>query len=912
LRRVGDCLHHRGPDYRGYFFDASAGVGIAHTRLSILDLSAAGNQPMRSDDGRIVLAYNGEIYNFAALRRELETGGSRFRSRCDTEVVLRAYERWGRDCVDRFCGMFALAVWDAHSAEWFLARDPMGMKPLYYAVDPPGLKGFFFASELKAFREMPGFIPRLSPLALTSFLEFGYTFDLHQTAYEGVLKMPPGHRLVVRGGRAGDPEPYFTVPPRALSVSDVEPIRARDHLFDTLSTVVEQHLVADVPVGILLSGGLDSSIVAALASRHTRTTTICMGFDGSQLDERPYAASVARHIGSDHHDVLISARDVREGLPEAIGVFDDLFDDWGAITTRLLYLKCRQMGIKVVLVGEGSDEIFGGYDTFRKAPLYRGPQAWRLLKLWHCYGNRRYGRTMGPFANIMRGYLRESGDDWFHAVRLFESRHQLPNNYVMKVDKASMSVSVEARAPYLDRRVAEIACRLPYEVLRKGGMNKAILREMAAERSLLPPATFNRPKVGGAIAMNWMDDDAAFRAFGRDVVLDRSAEWTDRLGLRRAMEDYFDKGVKGYAFPHPLSLFRVLAWRLMQLNLWSRIYLSTPSVVPLTQCAGVPAVEERPAVVAGLVSVIIPVYNRADLVRRAVKSVISQTYRPVEIILVDDGSTDDTPRCLAELARDHADIVRVVQQANGGPGRARETGRLLVRGEFVQYLDSDDELLPDKFASQVAALRARPDCGVAYGPTMTRTLEGTVCTMPRKRTGQQADSMFPAFLMDRWWDTVTPLYRRSVVDAAGPWLPLSSEEDWAYDCQVAAIGVRLAWIPHAVAIYQAHTLGGLSPRGAQPAGLLDRAQAYDSILDSAIHAGVKPSTIERKHFAKAAFLLGRQCGAAGLVEQSREMLALAAKADPENLGHSLRLHVYAALARLFGWDVVGRLVCRFF
>ena len=910
LTRLGDALHHRGPDDRGYYLDPDTGVGFAHNRLSIIDLTAGGHQPMLSADGNVVLVYNGEVYNFQELRRDLEAAGHAFHSRCDTEVVLRAYERWGRDCVRRFCGMFALAIWDRRAQELFLARDPMGMKPLYYAVDPPGLKGFYFASELKAFRSLAGFRPQMSPLALRSFLEFGYTFDLHETAYQGVRKLPPGHTLVVRGGYPGVPAAYFVPPCRPASPGDLDVAAERTRLLQTLSTVVEQHLVADVPVGVLLSGGLDSSMVAALAARNRRLTTITMGFAGSGLDERPYGAAVARHLGSDHHEVLISAQDVHEALSDTVEVFDDLFDDWGTITTRLLYLRCREMGIKVVLVGEGSDEVFGGYGTFRDVPGFRGPQAWRLLKLWHRYGNRRYGRTMAPFSGLMRDFLRDSHDDWFHSVRLFECRHQLPNNYVMKVDKASMGVSVEARAPYLDRRVAEVALRLPRELLQRGQASKAILREAAAESGLLPPETYNRLKVGGAIAMNWMDDDAAFREFARAVVLDTQADWTDRLGLRPAMEDYFDHGRQGYRTPHPLSLFRILAWRLMQLNLWSSRYLSVPSSPARGSGVSAPSLCRPPEEVAGLVSVIIPVFNRPLRVRRAVQSVVAQTYRPVEIILVDDGSTDSTPAVVEALAREHPGMLRVVHKANGGPGLAREAGRQIARGEFIQYLDSDDELLPTKFALQVAALKDRPECGVCYGPTLTRDADGILHGEFRKRTGEELDAMFPAFLMERVWETSTPLFRRSVVEAAGPWRALSSDEDWEHDCRVAALGTRLAWVPEPIAVMHVGSPGGLSPRGATPSGLDDRAIAYHSILESAERAGVPPSAPERQHFAKAAFLLARQCGAAGLARQSRDLADLAARADPVLLAQSARYRAYVALARLLGWRLVGRVACR--
>jgi asparagine synthase (glutamine-hydrolysing) len=571
LERMADALRHRGPDDRGYFEDPEVGLGLAHNRLSILDLTAAGHQPMIGRDGRVVLVYNGELYNFKELRRELEAAGHVFHSRCDTEVILRAYEEWGEDCVTRFCGMFALAIWDADKREILLARDPLGMKPLYYTTGIEGCPGFFFSSELKAFRAIPGFRPRMERGALTSFMEFGYVFDTHRTAFRDVFKMPPGHFLRVQaGGRVEAPRPYYAAPSRPDPVPEAEMPARRAELFEILDTVVAQHLVADVPVGVLLSGGLDSSLIAALASRHAALTTCCMGFEGAAFDERPFARRMAGHIGSTHHEITITPAEVREHLMETIPVFDDLFDDWGTVSTRLLYKKCREMGIKVALVGEGSDELFGGYPVFPAALVGRGPALWRGLRLWHYYGNRRYGRTFVPYFDLLRGFLRESGGDWFHSVRLFEIRRQLPNQYEMKVDKASMSVSVEARAPFLDRRIADLACRLPASVLLRGAHKKVVLREIAAEQGLLPPEILERIKFGGSIAMTWMDDDPAFRAHAREVVLGPAAEWTDRLGLRRAMTDYFDRGRQGYAFPHPLSLFRILAWRLMQLELWSR------------------------------------------------------------------------------------------------------------------------------------------------------------------------------------------------------------------------------------------------------------------------------------------------------------------------------------------------------
>lgn len=572
LTAMADAIAHRGPDDRGYFVDPDRGVGLAHNRLSILDLTAAGHQPMTSEDGGTVLVYNGELYNFRELRAELERLGHRFRSRCDTEVVLRAFLQWGAACLDRFRGMFALAVWSRASGELLLARDPTGIKPLYHA-ELPGGQGFVFASEIKALLALPGFRPRLDRSSLRQFLEFGYTFDDHATSLEGVRKLPPGHLLKVTGGRPGEPRAYF----RPSAPGDGGDGGARglqereEELFSTLSEVVDQHLVADVPVALLLSGGLDSSILAALAARGRPVTTITMGFAESGVDERPHARRVAEHIGSDHREVTIHPADVRRDLEQVTWYFDDLFADWGLVSTRLLYQRCRDQGIKVVLVGEGADELWGGYPIFEAALRQKGPMAWRLFQLYRRYAGRRYGSQFPAFLSLMRRYLDEGDGDLFHAVRLFESRNQLPNQYVMKVDKASMSVSVEARAPFLDRRVAELAYRTPADRLLAGGADKALLRSMAERFEVLPRDIVRRPKFGASIAANWMDESESFRAYARQVILDDDG-WTDELGLRGAMTDYFSGRRQGYGFPRPISIFSNLAWRLLLLNLWSRHY----------------------------------------------------------------------------------------------------------------------------------------------------------------------------------------------------------------------------------------------------------------------------------------------------------------------------------------------------
>lgn len=571
LNEMARTIIHRGPDDHGKFIDKSDNVALAHNRLSIIDLTAAGHQPMISEDGRSVLSYNGELYNFQALKIELMNAGQTFRSRTDTEVVLKALCQWGEKALDHFCGMFALAFWSADDATLLLARDPLGMKPLYY-TPLPGANGIAFASEIKAFLKLPGFRARMDSDSLNQFLEFGYTFIGNGTSLRGVRKVLPGECIKLLDGKIISRLRYYK-PPGPNHAN----IRMKDRateLHDCLEKVVAEHLVADVPVGLLLSGGLDSSLVAALAARQTKVATISMGFAESTLDERHFARIVSKHIGTDHREILITPQEIVNSIEEAIWTFDDLFADWGTISTRLMYLKCREQGLKVVLVGEGSDELFGGYPSFAAAVSLRGPKLWRLFMLYRRYAGRRYGRLFGDFAKIMSAYLREGSNSLFHAVRLFEARNQLPNNYVMKVDKASMAVSVEARAPYLDRRVTDIAFATPQSCLLHAGTNKFLLREVARRFQLLPDEIIDRPKFGGSMAMSWIDEVPTFRDYARQVVLDPNG-WIDELGLRRAMTEYFDGRRNGYRFPYAISIFKNLAWRLFQLNLWSKKYLKT-------------------------------------------------------------------------------------------------------------------------------------------------------------------------------------------------------------------------------------------------------------------------------------------------------------------------------------------------
>lgn len=308
----------------------------------------------------------------------------------------------------------------------------------------------------------------------------------------------------------------------------------------------------------------------------------------------------------------------------------------------------------------------------------------------------------------------------------------------------------------------------------------------------------------------------------------------------------------------------------------------------------------------GLVSTIIPVFNRPRQLLEAVASVLAQDYRPVEILIVDDGSTDETASVADRLGADHPE-VRVLHQPNGGPGRAREAGRQRAQGEFIQYLDSDDLLLPGKFSAQVAGLRARPECGVSYGWTRFRSASGVTAPEPWKRSGRAVETMFPSFLQGRWWDTPTPLYRRSVCDAAGPWAELWLEEDWEYDCRVAALGTRLHHHPAFVAEVR-ELPERLSGQPHDPRRLEQRSRSHDLILTHARRAGLGPDLPEMQHFARELFLLARQCGAAGLAAGSQRLFVLAREASGSR-GAGLDFLLYRSLATLAGWRLAGKLAC---
>jgi len=309
----------------------------------------------------------------------------------------------------------------------------------------------------------------------------------------------------------------------------------------------------------------------------------------------------------------------------------------------------------------------------------------------------------------------------------------------------------------------------------------------------------------------------------------------------------------------------------------------------------------------GLITTIVPVYNRPTQLKTALNSVLTQDYPDIEIIVVDDGSTDHTLAVAQQFASNYSRVVRVVTQPNDGPGAARERGRLLAQGEFIQYLDSDDILLPGKFRAQVAALLSHPECDVAYGMTRFRDMNGLLSPKPWKDSGFARATMFPSFLLDRWWDTPTPLYRRDICDRAGPWTNLRLEEDWEYDCRIASLGARLAWVEQYVSEVRDHAGERLCRgTGLDPQRLRQRAASHALILSHAQRAGISSDAPEMQHFARALFLLSRQCGAAGLPVESRRLFELSRQACGEQRSRGVDYRAYQAVARVAGWQATGR------
>ncbi|WP_026035931.1 asparagine synthase (glutamine-hydrolyzing) [Cupriavidus sp. BIS7] len=558
------ALVHRGPDDTGIWSGDGSRVVLGHRRLAILDLSPAGHQPMPSASGRYQVAYNGEIYNFEGLRSELESAAlaPQWRGHSDTEVLLAAIEAWGIEpTLQRLVGMFSLALWDRTERSLTLARDRMGEKPLYYGFIGDS---FVFASEQKAIRAAFGERLQIDRDALAEFMRFGY-IPAPKSIYTGIFKLQPGHwlRVAPHKGRELDTRPYWVVDNAAQQDLRAELINCHDdQLIDrvdqTLRESVRLEMVADVPLGAFLSGGVDSSTVVAMmqAQSSQRVRTFTIGFDEEGFNEAPFAKAVANHLGTDHTELYVSAHMAESVIPDLPHIYDEPFADSSQIPTTLVSRLTREH-VTVSLSGDGGDELFAGYPRYpitealwQRVSGY--PKAMRRsvagvlstlsARDWDrvlgvmpaSVRNRVNGRRVHRAAQLMtvsslaEMYVRlmsqwQPEDDlvlgagrpavfapqWVDeqdgvlAMRRWDMNQYLPDDLLVKVDRATMSASLEARAPMLDHRLVELAVALPRRVLVRDGVGKWVLRKVLDR--YVPRELIDRPKAGFSIPLaQWL------------------------------------------------------------------------------------------------------------------------------------------------------------------------------------------------------------------------------------------------------------------------------------------------------------------------------------------------------------------------------------------------------------------------
>jgi asparagine synthase (glutamine-hydrolysing) len=609
---MGETLIHRGPDAGAVWFDEAGGAALAHRRLAVIDLSPASAQPMVSASGRTVLSYNGEIFNFRALRRELEACGVRFRSDGDTEVLLEGCERWGaQGMADRLVGMFAFALWDRETRGLTLVRDRFGVKPLYYAALG---ERFIFGSELKALRSVPGWQPELDRAAVAAYLRLGY-FAAPQTVYRAVRKLPPGHLLTVDDGGRVAVQRYWDLdqPAAGDGALEIDEDAATETLDRLLQEAVSSQLVADVPVGVFLSGGIDSSTVAAMMQRQSSAPirTFSIGFHEADHNEAGHARRVAAQLGSAHRELYIGDREALDVIAHLPAIYDEPLADPSQISTFLLSRMARQ-DVTVALSGDGGDEIFGGYNRqiwgarldrqMRRVPLsVRGvgadalsalpPAFWDGLARWlparsrppqladkirklatllrQASADDLYGAIVGQWSpdemtdgigGVPLPFVRSGHSDGIAGrIASYDTAYYLPDDVLAKLDRASMAVGLECRVPLLDHRLAEFMRRLPESYRVRGGRGKVLLRRVLDR--YVPRAIVDRPKAGFTVPVgewlrgplrDWATDLLASNA-GAELGILRPAAvraaWDEHQSGRR------DHGVKLWV------LLTLLAWR---------------------------------------------------------------------------------------------------------------------------------------------------------------------------------------------------------------------------------------------------------------------------------------------------------------------------------------------------------------
>ncbi len=607
LERMTSILEHRGPDGYGYHSDKIAFLG--HRRLSIIDV-AAGNQPMSNEDGKIWITYNGEIFNHLELRTALERAGHRYRTRSDTETVVHAYEEYGPDCVRRFRGMFAFAIWNESTGELFCARDRLGIKPFYYYWDG---HLFAFASEIKALLQHPSISPQLDEANVPEYLAFGYGSD-NSTLFKGIRKLMPGYtlRLDIRSlRRIPQVEQFWDAPECSTTDSGRDDREWVSECRQRLEETVRMRLMSDVPLGLFLSGGVDSSVVAALTKRISNgaVKSFAVGYPETEFSELSYARRVAQLLGTDHHEVVIGADDFFGALPNLVWHEDEPIV-WPSSVSLYFVSRLARQHVKVVLTGEGSDELFAGYGRYRFfLKNLRAMKAYRWLpglfrdwtrsmvaqspllsaslrrKLGHTFVGR--GEALeslyldnfycafsqadlaalnapagSPYKAFLRYWSARDGHPLLNRLLYADQKTYLVE-LLMKQDQMSMAASIESRVPFLDHPLVEFAARVPDRLKLRGGTGKYILKE--AVRDLLPAEIIDRKKMGFPTPLTaWFADARAEHLFS--ALRARNGLLASVVNLpavdalierhRAGLEDATDR-----------------LWRLVNFQIWGDIFL---------------------------------------------------------------------------------------------------------------------------------------------------------------------------------------------------------------------------------------------------------------------------------------------------------------------------------------------------
>jgi len=628
LKNMVSSLRHRGPDGHGVWQDNVAGISLGHSRLSVIDLSETGRQPMISANRRWVISYNGEIYNYPELRRTLISDGKTLRGRSDTEALLEAIASFGlQQTLSKVNGMFAFALWDCERHELWLVRDRLGKKPLYFGIVDGAL---IFGSEIRVFERVTGFQGAASTDAVTRYLQLGYV-PAPLSIYQDVWKLRPGHALCIRDiGSSIDPSssaPYWSVAKvaedgrhRMMHLSDADAIDALD---DVLGTAVRTRLVSDVPIGAFLSGGIDSSLIVALMQKESSETvrTFSIGVQDKGYDEAPFARAVADHLGTNHTEFYVAEQDALDIVPDLPSIFDEPLGDSSLIPTFIVSRLARQQ-VTVALSGDGGDELFAGYNRhfwlnriWGKGPgNYRAP--WRTLgRILSLLSAERWNQLLRSGMAVLphRMQIRAPGNKiqkliptlqsvdlqtayesavthWPHAAALTKGRRAaiptvfedpafknfeadplaattcmdmlsyLPDDILAKVDRATMAVGLEARAPFLDRDVVELAWRLGNEMKIRDGIGKWLPRQLLAR--YVPRKLTDRAKAGFGMPIDaWLR--GPLRDWAEDLLSERSLREGDLLEpfeIRRAWSQLLARKTNLH---QPL-------WDILMLQMWLR------------------------------------------------------------------------------------------------------------------------------------------------------------------------------------------------------------------------------------------------------------------------------------------------------------------------------------------------------